>query len=103
MIKRIFHTILGVISAVVLTVVIVPLVLSILLSNITIQNLAVDYLSNKITKQIGTRVEIGHIAVKFFNRVELKDVFVEDYQKAIKLNPALKSVDDADVLMILKI
>lgn len=35
---------------------------------------------------------------------DLKDSgFVEDYQKAIKLNPALKSVDDADVLMILKI
>lgn len=28
--------------------------------------------------------------------------FVEDYTKAIKLNPSLKSVDDADVLMILK-
>ncbi|MBO5711168.1 MAG: hypothetical protein J6R62_06625, partial [Rikenellaceae bacterium] len=81
MMKRIFHTILGVISALVLTAVIVPLVLSILLSNIAIQNMAVDYLSNKITNQIGTRVEIGHIAVKFFNRVELKDVFVEDYQK----------------------
>ena len=35
---------------------------------------------------------------------DLKDSgFVDDYRKAIQLNPALKSVDDADVLMILKI
>ena len=32
-----------------------------------------------------------------------QDGFVDDYQKAIKLNPELKSVNDADVLMILKI
>ena len=29
--------------------------------------------------------------------------FVDDYRKAVQLNPALKSVEDADVLMILKI
>ncbi len=81
MMKRFFHTILGIVSAVVLTAVIVPLVLSILLSNIAIQNFAVDYLSSKISDRIGTRVEVGHIAIKFFNRVELEDVFVQDYQK----------------------
>ena len=31
------------------------------------------------------------------------DGFVDDYKKAIQLKPELKSVDDADVLMILKI
>lgn len=35
---------------------------------------------------------------------DMKDEgFVEDYQKAITLNPSLKAVNDADVLMILKI
>lgn len=31
------------------------------------------------------------------------DGFVDDYKKAIQLNPSLKAVNDADVLMILKI
>lgn len=31
------------------------------------------------------------------------DGFVDDYRKAIQLNPSLKAVNDADVLMILKI
>ena len=31
------------------------------------------------------------------------DGFVDDYTKAIKINPSLKAVNDADVLMILKI
>lgn len=35
---------------------------------------------------------------------DLKDEgFVDDYQKAVTLNPSLKAVNDADVLMILKI
>ena len=32
-----------------------------------------------------------------------QESFVDDYQKAIKLKPELKSVNEADVLMILKI
>lgn len=35
---------------------------------------------------------------------DMKDAgFVDDYTKAVKINPALKAVNDADVLMILKI
>ena len=35
---------------------------------------------------------------------DLKDEgFVEDYRKAVQINPSLKSIDEANVLTILKI
>jgi hypothetical protein len=43
-----------------------------------VQTALTRYVTEKLSVQLGTRVSIGYVNIRFFNRVNLKDVYVED-------------------------
>ena len=66
-------------SATILLLIILPVFLSLLLSIPTVQNYAVDYASEWATQRLGANVRVGHISIGLFNRVTVRDFYVEDW------------------------
>lgn len=56
-------------------------VLCIAIQTETVQNFLVTKAANKLSKDLGTKVEVKHVSINLFNRLNVEGVFVADKQK----------------------
>ncbi len=68
-----------VIAAMLLVAIFLPLTLALLLQIEQLQSHLAERAARMVSQKLGTRVDVGHLKVGFFNRVELDDFYVEDF------------------------
>ncbi|MRG43635.1 hypothetical protein GFS24_00835 [Chitinophaga sp. SYP-B3965] len=64
-----------------LTLLGILLLVSILINIPAVQNVLVQQVAQRISKQLNTRVEIDHVNFRLFNSMRLEGIFIEDHHK----------------------
>lgn len=64
-----------------LTLLGILLLVSILINIPAVQNVLVRQVTQRISKQLQTRVEIDHVNFRLFNSMRLEGVYIEDHHK----------------------
>lgn len=78
--RKFTKILLTVLSSVILAAIVLPVLLMVLLNLETVQNFVVRRAGTAISERIGTKVSIGSIRIRGYNRLVAGDFFVQDFQ-----------------------
>ncbi len=79
--RKVIKIFLSVFSWLVLAAIIIPLCLALMLYLPPVQNFAVRQAANVVGNRVGTEVSVEKVRVKFFSRLALDGVYIEDARK----------------------
>ena len=85
-----------ILSRIVLSILLIIVILWALLQTTPVQNWLVGRVTDRLSKDLKTRIHIDHIDIDFFNQLKLKGVFIEDQKKDTLLSAGTVQVRITD-------